>query len=322
MQIVAIENLQMEEKAVKKIFSEIIAPPHELIYFKEKPASQEEVARRLVEAEVAVGVNFPIEAEAMSRASKLKMISVSFTGYDHVDLEAATNQGIVVTNVPTYATYSVVELVYGFIFSTLRNIVRADHVVRTGWTRKDLLGTELHGKTLGVIGLGSIGREVARIGTAFGAKVLANDAAPREEIAKQLGIRLTDLESLLKESDIVTVHVPLMDPTRELIGEHEIGLMKEGAILINTARGPIVAKEPLCKALASGKIRAGIDAYDVEPLPSEDPILKVGNTVLTPHIGFYTREALQRRNRIAFENIKRFIEGKPQNVVNPNVLGR
>jgi len=308
----------VEDKVVKRLVNELL-PSHEFKYYKERPASQAELTARLSDADVAAGVNFPISGDAISRAEKLRMISVSFTGYDHVDLEAATSRGVVVSNVPYYATQSVTELVYGFIFAVLRNLVKADGVVRTGWTREGLLGEELYGKTLGIIGLGAIGQNVAKVGVAFGARVLAYDTAPRGEIAVQLGIELADMGTLLKESDVITIHVPLLSSTRGLIGEREIGLMKEGAILINASRGPAVVKEPLCKALSKGKIRAGIDVYDVEPLPLDDPILKVKNTVLTPHIGFYTREALLRRTEIAFQNIKSFIEGKPQNVVNPKV---
>jgi len=319
MRVVAIENLQVEDEVVEKLVNELL-PSQKFKYYKERPSSQAELATRLSDVEVVVGVNFPIGKDAISKGKRLRMISVSFTGYDHVDLEAATSQGVVVSNVPYYATQSVTELVYGFIFAILRNLVRGDNVIRTGWSREGLLGEELCGKTLGIIGLGAIGQNVARVGVAFGAKVLAYDAAPRGDIAKQLGVEITDMETLLKRSDIITIHVPLLSSTRGLVGEREIGLMKSGAILINAARGPAVVKEPLCRALSEGKIRAGIDVYDVEPLPLDDPLLKVKNTVLTPHIGFYTREALLRRTEFAFQNIKSFIEGNPQNVVNPKVL--
>ena len=193
-------------------------------------------------------------------------------------------------------------------------------MIRTSWTREGLLGTELCRKTLGVVGFGVIGQEVARIGVAFGAKVLVYDVKVNMDTVKRIGVEVVDLTSLLKQSDIVTIHAPLLDSTKGLIGEWEIGVMKKGAILINAARGPLVAKEPLVQALANGRISAGIDVYDVEPLPLDDPLLSVGNTVLTPHIGFYTREGLKTRTRIAFENIKSFIEGKSRNVVNPEAL--
>lgn len=318
MEIVAIENLQVEDKLIEELVKELI-PTHNFKYHKDRPSSQAELVDRLKDADIAIGVNFPITGEAISKAEKLKMISVSFTGYDHVDLEAATKRKIVVSNVPHYATQAVTELVYGLIFALLRNLIKADEVVRTKWTREGLLGTELYGKTLGIIGFGAIGQSVAKIGVAFGAKVLAYDVVPRDETAKKLGVQLTDMETLLKTSDIVTIHVPLLSSTRGLIGEKEIGLMRNGAILINTARGPIVNKEALYRALSEGKIKAGIDVYDVEPLPPDDPITKLKNTVLTPHIGFYTKEALLRRTRVAFENVKSYIEGKPKNVVNPEV---
>lgn len=323
MKILAIEDLQVEDKVIEKLIFEIIGPGHEFKYIKEKPSSQDELAARLTDADIVIGVNYPISGKVISNSKRLKMISVSFTGYDHVDIKAATERGIVVSNVPHYATHSVAELVFGLIICLSRNIIRADKITRTGWTRENLLGTEIYGKTLGIIGFGDIGQQVAKIANGFGMNVLAYDVVPRGDVATKLNVTLTDLDNLLKSSDIVTLHVPLLDSTRGLIGERELELMKPGAILINAARGPVVAKEPLCKALSNGKIRAGIDVYDVEPLPLDDPLLKaasVGNAVLTPHIGFFTREALQVRTRIAFENIAAFIKGRPQNVVNPEVL--
>ncbi len=323
MKIVALEDLQVEDEVVRKLASELIGPPHEFTYVKERPISQDDLAARLADADVALGVNYPISRKVIFDSKELKMISISFTGYDHVDIKAATERGVVVSNVPHYATHSVSELVFGMLIALLRNLIKADHVTRTGWTREGLLGTELYGKTIGIVGFGDIGQAVARIANSFGMKVLAYDVAPREEVAKKLNVTLTSLKDLLRLSDIVTLHVPLLDTTRGLIGEREIELMKPGSILINTARGPVVVKEALCKALESGKIRVGIDVYDVEPLPLDDLILKatkIENAVLTPHIGFYTREALQVRTRIAFENIRSFIEGRPRNVVNPEVL--
>lgn len=320
MHIVAVEDLQVEDKIINEIFFKTLGSTHKLTYYKERPTSEEEVIERIKDAEIAVVVNFPIGANVISKANNLKMISVSFTGYDHIDLEEATRKGIIVSNVPHYATQSVTELVYGLIFCILRNLIKADRVVRTGWTKENLLGEELNGKTLGIIGFGAIGQQVAKVGLAFGAKILAYDVAPRDNIAKALSIELVDMEKLLKSSDIITIHVPLTKLTKDLIGKKEIELMKDGAILINAARGPIVNKEALCNALFKGKIKAGIDVYDVEPLPSDDLLLKVKHTVMTPHIGYYTKQALLRRTETAFLNIKSFIEGKPENVVNPEVL--
>ncbi len=322
MKIVAIEDLQLEENEVRRIFSEFLKPDNDLKYFKNKPDSQSELIDRLSDAEIAIGVNFPISREAISESTNLKMISTSFTGYDHVDIDAATERGVVVTNVPEYATYAVTELVFGFIFSILRKLNKADAVVRTGWTREGLLGKELFGKTLGVIGAGNIGQEVARIGNTFGADVLIYDYAQREDIAEKADAELSRLEDLLKNSDIITIHVPLNEETYGFIGKEEIDLMKEGAILINAARGPIVMREPLMEALKTDKISAGLDVYHEEPLSPDDPLTKTENTAFTPHIGFYTEEALFRRTKTAFENIESFLEGDPKNVVNPTVLDK
>ncbi len=176
--------------------------------------------------------------------------------------------------------------------------------------------TDLFGKTLGVIGTGAIGKRVAEIGLAFGCKVIAYNRSENKDLVNQ-GVIYKPLEDILKESDIATIHLPLTKDTRGLINAEKLNLMKKNALLINTARGPIVDNEALSEALKSGQLGgAGIDVFDMEPpLPLEYPLLNSPNTVLTPHIGFATKEAMQRRAKITFENIIRWIEGNPQNRV-------
>lgn len=196
-------------------------------------------------------------------------------------------------------------------------MLECDKTVRTAWTRDGLLGAELAGKTMGIVGFGRIGKQVARLACAFGMSVLAYCRNPDQNEAERLGVKLVELEELLRNSDIVTLHVPLTEETRGLIGEREFSLMKGAPLLINTARGPVVDKNALITALKNHTIAgACIDVFDVELLPSSDPLIELEGLILSPHIGFYTREALERRARVTFENIKAFLKKELINTVN------
>jgi D-3-phosphoglycerate dehydrogenase len=247
----------------------------------------------------------------------LKFISVAFTGVDHLDLQACRDNGIVVSNSSGYSDQSVAELVFGLIINLIRNIKAGDRATREQKTRDGLIGNEISNKKFGIVGTGNIGIQVAKIAKAFGCELLGNDLKEKEE-AKILGIEYMDLNELMKKSDIVSIHVPLMDSTTNLIAEKEIKLMKENAILINCARGPIVNSEALADALNNEKIAgAGIDVFEMEPpIPAEHPLLNAKNTILTPHVAFATKEAFIKRADIVFNNIFSWLDDNPQNVVN------
>ncbi len=237
-----------------------------------------------------------VTKRVIEAAPKLKVIGRAGVGLDNIDLDAAKERGIKVVNSPAASSRSVAELVFGLLFAVARKIAFADRKMREGvWAKKQCMGIELEGKTIGVIGFGRIGYNVAKIANAFGMRVLLYDPYPNEERAREVGGTFASLEDLLKESDVVTLHVPLVDATYHLINEERLKLMKPTAILINAARGAVVDNNALVKALQEGWIAgAGLDVYEEEPLPKDHPLTRLDNVVLTPHIGASTEEAQMR----------------------------
>lgn len=252
-----------------------------------------------------------VTRKVIEAAPKLKVIGRAGVGLDNIDLEAAKERGIKVVNSPGASSRSVAELAVGLMFAVARKIAFADRKMREGvWAKKQCMGIELEGKTIGVIGFGRIGYEVAKIANALGMKVLLYDPYPNEERAKEVGGTFTSLEELLRESDVVTLHVPLVDATYHLINEERLKLMKPTAILINAARGAVVDTEALVKALKEGWIAgAGLDVFEEEPLPADHPLTKLDNVVLTPHIGASTEEAQMRAGVQVAEQIVEILKG-------------
>lgn len=267
------------------------------------------------DADVLVVVNKPLDSETLEKFPQLKMVSIAFTGYDHVDIEYCKKRNIVVSNAAGYSTNSVAELTFGLILALYRKISEWDHASRYGKKKNELVGSELFGKTIGIIGTGTIGMRVAEIAKAFGCKLLGYSRSEQSE-AKQMGLKYTDLETLLRESDIVTLHAPLNNETRNIINKDSFEKMKRTAYLIQTSRAATVNENDLAEALKQGKIAgAGVDVFSMEPPLENNPLLDAPNTVLSPHIAYSTVEALEKRVSITFDNIIRWIEGKPQNVV-------
>jgi len=316
MKIAVLEPLGISEEEIRSIAKPITDKGHELIIYNDKVTEIEILKERVKGVDAVVLANMPLKGEVIKSNDRLKIISVAFTGVDHIDLEACKENHVIVSNSAGYSTSSVAELTYGLIISLLRKIIPLDNATRNGQTMAGFNQIDLYGKTLGVIGTGAIGSRVAEIGLAFGCKVVAYNRSQNEEL-KNKGVTYLSLEELLKESDIVTIHLSLTKDTRGLIDAEKLSLMKKGALLINTARGPIVDNKALAEALNSGKLGgAGIDVFDMEPpLPLDYPLLKTPNTVLTPHIGFATKEAMKRRAQITFDNIFYWLEGNPKNRV-------
>jgi phosphoglycerate dehydrogenase-like enzyme len=256
----------------------------------------------------------------LALAPDLKLISQTGRGIAHLDLSALNKRGIAVAATPGDGGASTVELTFGLIFALLRRIPEIDRRMRSeAWPA--LAGRVLEGKTVGVIGLGRIGKQVARIAKAFNTRLIATAKTMTDERAHEVGAERVTLEALLRQSDVVTIHVPLNQETRGLIGEREIGLMKHGAYLVNTARGPIVSEAHLIRALEQGKLGgAGLDVYDEEPLPMDHPFRRLGNVVLLSHRGYAAEEVLKERFEQAMENILSFLDGRPTNLLNPEVL--
>jgi len=250
-----------------------------------------------------------ITAAVISRGSKLKAIARAGVGLDNIDVKAAEARGIKVFSAPEAPTVSVAELTIGLMLAVVRKIAYADRKMREGkWVKKEAEGIELRGKTLGVVGFGRIGREVARIAKkGFGMKVIYYDVVRADpKLEEELEATYVDLETLLKEADVVSIHVPLTPETKHLINESRLRLMKSSAVLINTSRGSVVDTNALVKALNEGWIAgAGLDVFEEEPLPQNHPLTKLDNVVLTPHIGASTEEA---QERAGLEVVKKVIE--------------
>ena len=264
-----------------------------------------------------------LDAEAMASAPNLKVISGFGVGYDYVDVPEATRRGILVCNTPGTLTETTADQTWALLLAAARHVAQGDRYVRSGqWTKYEpalLLGSDVHGATLGIIGLGAIGTAVARRASGFGMKVLYTGRSRKPEAEAATGAAFRSLHDLLAESDFVSVNCALTPETRGLIGARELALMKPGAILVNTARGAVVDQRALAAALQSGRpAAAGIDVYEQEPLPAGDPLLACENAVLVPHLGSATHATRARMAQVAAENIVAALQGRrPAHLVNP-----
>ncbi|HJA92079.1 MAG TPA: hydroxyacid dehydrogenase [Candidatus Eisenbergiella merdipullorum] len=313
MKLVILEPLGVEKEKLLALAEEKLKDRVEMVYYDTRVTDADALAERAGDADIVILSNLPFRKEVMERCLNLKMISVAFTGVDHVDMDYCREMGVLVSNCAGYSNTAVSELVFGLALSLYRHIIECDRAVRSGKDKTGLTGLELAGKTLGIIGMGAIGTRTARLAQAFGCRVLGFNRSPRQID----GVRMTDLETLLRESDIVSLHVPLTEQTRGLIGEKELNLMKPDAVLINTARGPVVDSAALAEALKEGRLAgAAVDVYETEPpLPQDHPLLTAPHVVATPHVAFATKEALYQRAVIAFDNVTGYLDGKPQNVM-------
>ncbi|MBR6209500.1 MAG: hydroxyacid dehydrogenase [Oscillospiraceae bacterium] len=313
MKIVMLESLNVPEEVLRNHAAPLERAGHEVILCTQK-LSEEEKLSRAAGAEAFIIANGKLSPELIQAAPELKLISVGFTGVDHVPLELCRERGIRVCNAQGYATEATAELALGLMLSCLRQIPALEARARSGGTIAGMSSGELRGRTVGIVGTGAIGSRVAELVTAFGCSVLAfsRHADPALEAR---GVRYVSMEELFSRSDIVSLHVPLNSMTRGMISRERLASMKPGAILINCSRGPVVDSRALAEALNEGRIAAGLDVFDMEPpLPAEEPLLTAKNTVLTPHAGYYTREAMAVRAEIVFENVAAFLRGEPQNV--------
>lgn len=313
MKLVILEPLGVEQEKLLALAEEKLTDRVEIEAYDTRVTDADALAERAKDADIVVLSNLPFRREVMERCPNLKMISVAFTGVDHVDMDYCREKGILVSNCAGYSNTAVSELVFGLALSLYRRIIECDRAVRVGKDKTGLVGLELSGKTFGVIGMGAIGTRTAKLAEAFGCRVLGFSRSPKQVE----GVRMVKLDELLRESDIISLHVPLTEQTRGMIGEREIGLMKPSAILINTARGPVVDSAALAAALKEGRLAgAAVDVYETEPPISQDhPLFAAPNVVATPHVAFATKEALYQRAVIVFDNVAGYLDGKPQNVM-------
>lgn len=283
------------------------------IYDRTSPA---DVINRIGEAPIILTNKVIIDRNIMKACPNLKYIGVLATGYNVVDINAAHEQGITVTNIPAYSTASVAQMVFAHILNITNDIANYAHEARSGkWStspdfcywNKPII--ELADKTMGIVGLGNIGMAVAKIALSFGMKVLAATTKPQSSLPE--GITASTIDNVLKNADIISLHCPLTENTKEMINGESIKKMKRSAILINTGRGPLVNEQDLATALNNGDIAAfGADVLSIEPARADNPLLKAKNCYLTPHIAWATTEARTRLMSIAVENVRQFIAGE------------
>ncbi|MGH2562824.1 MAG: 2-hydroxyacid dehydrogenase [Thermomicrobiales bacterium] len=267
-----------------------------------------------------------ITPEVLDREPQLKVISNFAVGYDNVDVPAATERGVMVSNTPGVLTETTADFAFALLMASARRIVEGVDYVRAGtwqtWGPTLLMGQDLHGATLGIAGFGRIGREVAKRGRGFDMRILAYDTYQDEAAAHELGVEFRDLDDLLRESDFVSLHVALTPETQHLIGARELGLMKREAILVNAARGPVVDTDALVDALRSGEIAgAALDVTDPEPLPADHPLVSLPNAIVVPHIASASVATRNKMAEMAVENLLAGARGdRPSILVNPEAL--
>jgi len=313
------EHLVFLDKATLK--ANVRRPRFEHTWQEYEQSQEAEVTERLADATIALSNKAPIRRAMLEKLPRLKFIAVAATGYNNVDVDACRERGIAVSNIRNYAIHAVPEHTFALIFALKRNLMAyRDDILRGRWQAEsqfcffDHRIGDLHGATLGIIGAGVLGREVGRIGQAFGMNVLYAQSLSGDT-------SLTDrvpMDQLLAESDIVSLHCPLTKATRNLIGERELRLMKPGALLINTSRGALVDEAVLARALQEGWIAgAGCDVLSTEPPRNGNPLLEIRapNLILTPHVAWASDEAMQTLADQLIDNIEAFVAGKPQNLV-------
>ena len=285
--------------------------------FTDRPKSMDEQLARAEGAQVIINTRGAIKwyEDALRALPELKMIATCSIGVDMIDIPVAHELGIVVSNQPGRTAPVVAEHIIGLMFATAKRTAYQTAELKAGrWGT--MPNVHIQGKTLGVIGTGNVGREVARIASSIGMRCLAWTYNPSPQRAAELGVEFVELDQLLRESDVVSLHVRLSDESREMIGARELALMKPGAILINAGRGELVATDALVDSLNSGHLAgAGLDVFDNEPLPHDHPILTCEQVVLTPHIADQTPEGIELLNEGAVSNVIAFLDGRPQNVV-------
>jgi len=285
--------------------------------------SEEELLKAVEDAEGLIVGADEITRRIIGHAKKLRIIARHGVGVDNIDLKAATDNNVIVTYTPHVNAEAVADFTMGLILSVARRIPQAHLSMRQGkWEATKFIGAEVYGKTLGIIGLGGIGYRVAKRAKGFDVRILAYDPYISHERAAEVSAELVDLETLLRESDFVTLHVALTDETRGIIGEEEFNLMKQTAYFINTSRGRAVDERALYKALKERKIAgAAIDVYSKEPPSADSPLLLLDNMVTSPHIAAYTREAIRRMDMMNAEDMVKFFKGEtPRYIANPEVL--
>lgn len=293
----------------------------ELTVYDRTPSDK--IVERIGDAEVVYTNKTPITKETLDACSNVKFIGVLATGYNVVDVNAAKEKGIPVSNIPTYGTDAVAQYAIALLLELCHHVGEHSDCVKKGdWTNNvdwcfwNYPLVELVGKTMGIIGFGRIGQKTAKIAQALGMKVLAYDAYKNSDLESET-CKYADLDELLANADVISLHCPLFPETEGIVNKNTIAKMKDGVMIINTSRGPLIVEEDLRDALNSGKVAgAAVDVVSTEPIKMNNPLLEAKNTIITPHIAWAPKESRQRLMDIAVDNLKAFVEGTPINVVN------
>lgn len=314
MKIVLLESLGISQEVLDSYADVLRSQGHEFTAY-ERDLSPKVQIERAKDADILIIANIPLSGEVIRSCPRLKFINVAFTGVDHVDLEAARERQIAISNASGYSNESVAELALCMMLSLLRNVPQVEEKCRQGSTKDGLVGQELKGKTVGIIGVGAIGTRTAQLCQAFGCKILGYRRHPEQNPAA--GVTYVSLEELLRQSDIVSLHCPQTPETVGMINEERLSWMKPSAILINAARGPIVDSQALANALNEGRLAgAGIDVFESEPpLNTDHPLLHSRNTIVTPHVAFASKESMLARAEIVFDNIQAWMNGTQKNII-------
>lgn len=314
MNIVIMESLGIPAGELDALKAPFEAQGH---VFREYPrtADRPTLVDEAKDADVMILANMPMPAQVIDACPKLKFVDIAFTGVDHVAMDALRARGIAASNASGYSNEAVAELGVALALGLLRNIPKVEARCREGRTKDGLVGCELRGKTVGIVGLGKIGRRAAELYHAFGCEILASSRSTHPDCPEY--VTEVPLKELLRRADVVALHCPLNDSTRGLIDKEALALMKPTAVLLNLARGPVVVSADLTEALNAGVIAgAGIDVFDVEPpLPAGEPLLHAKNCILTPHVAFATKESMSLRAGIVFENLRAWMDGAQINIV-------
>lgn len=314
MKIVLLESLGISKEKLTEYAQKLEEQGHVFEAY-EKNTDVKVQIQETKDADVIMLANMPLSGEVIKECENLKFIDVAFTGVDHVDLKAAAEKNVAVSNASGYSNESVSELVLGMAISLFRNMSAVETRCRNGETKDGLVGRELKGHTVGIIGYGAIGRRTAELFRAMGCEIYAYTRHPKENTPEY--VTYVSKEELLEKSDIVTLHCPLTEETKHLIGEKELELMKADAILINAARGPVVDSQALADALNNGKIAgAAVDVFEMEPpVPTNHPLLQAKNCLVTPHVAFASKESMELRAEIVFDSLEQWMNGNQVNCI-------
>ncbi len=310
MKTVLAEGLNISREMLEEFNRELSSGGNTFVHYDDKPGSLEEWKKRIGDCDQLIIANAKLPEEAVREAENLKYINVAFTGLDHVPMTACEELGIKVTNAAGYSDEGVAEEVLGLSIALLRKFKSADQAVRQGGSSADFMGGEIAGRRVGIIGTGRIGKRTAELFKAIGAQLVGYNRSHHQDL-EDMGLAYLPLEDLLKTSDIVTVHLPMNNETRDFLKYDHFALMKKSAILINCSRGPVVNSSDLARALSDGKIAgAGVDVFNQEPPLTDEPLLKAPNTILLPHVAYFTEEAMIKRAKIVLEKAKMYLFGE------------